>query len=76
VVTADLAADLKHGKLDKSVAIDACPSCFIFWFDKTELMRVTANDVTTKSKNPDVNIAPPNTQPTSGVVTVSKSEVK
>ena len=50
VVTADLAADLKHGKLDKSVTIDACPSCFIFWFDKTELMRETANDVTTKSE--------------------------
>jgi len=50
VVTADLAADLKHGKLDKSVTIDACLSCFIFWFDKTELTRVIANDVTTKSE--------------------------
>ena len=44
----NLASDLKHGKLDKSVIIDACPSCFIFWFDNTELMRVVANDVTTK----------------------------
>ena len=76
VVTADLAADLKHGKLDKSVTIDACPSCFIFWFDKTELMRVTANDVTVKKENSSVKVAPPNSQPTSRVVTVSKSEVK
>ena len=44
----DLASDLKHGKLDKSVTIDACPSCFIFWFDKTELALVTMNDVVTK----------------------------
>ena len=50
VITADLATDLKHGKLDKSVTIDACPSCFIFWFDKTELALVTMNDVTTKSE--------------------------
>ena len=34
-LTVDLAGDLKHGKLDKSVTIDACPSCFIFCFDKT-----------------------------------------
>ena len=44
----DLASDLKHGKLDKSVTIDACPSCIIFWFDKTELALVTMNDVTTE----------------------------
>jgi len=50
VVTTDLAADLKHGKLDKSVTIDACPSCFIFWFDKTELALISMNDVTAKSK--------------------------
>ena len=48
VITADLATDLKHGKLDKSVTIDACPSCIIFWFDKTELALVTMNDVVTK----------------------------
>ena len=76
VVTADLAADLKHGKLDKSVTIDACPSCFIFWFDKTELMRVTANDVTVKKENSSVKVAPPNSQPTPGVVTTSKSELE
>ena len=46
----DLASDLKHGKLDKSVTIDACPSCFIFWCDKTELMLIGMNDVTTKSE--------------------------
>ena len=34
VIAADLATDLKHGKLDKSVTIDACPSCIIFCFDK------------------------------------------
>ena len=50
VITADLATDLKHVKLDKSVTIDACPSCFIFWFDKTELALVTMNDITTKSE--------------------------
>ena len=44
----DLASDLKHGKLEKSVTIDACPSCIIFWFDKTELALVTMNDVTTE----------------------------
>ena len=44
----DLASDLKHGKLNKSVTIDACRSCFIFWFDKTELSKVMANDVITK----------------------------
>jgi hypothetical protein len=48
VIAADLATDLKHGKLDKSVTIDACPSCIIFWFDKTELALVTMNDVVTK----------------------------
>ena len=76
VVTADLAADLKHGKLDKSVTIDACPSCFIFWFDKTELGLISMNDVTVKKEKSSVKVAPPNSQPTSGVVTVSKSEVK
>ena len=44
----DLASDLKHGKLDKSVTIDACNSCFIFWFDKTELSKVMMNNVTTE----------------------------
>ena len=48
LLTVDLAGDLKHGKLDKSVTIDACPSCIIFWFDKTELALVTMNDVVTK----------------------------
>jgi len=48
VLAADLATDLKHGKLDKSVTIDACPYCIIFWFDKTELALVTMNDVVTK----------------------------
>ena len=44
----DLASDLKHGKLDKSVTIDACQSCLIFWFDKSELSKVMMNDVTTE----------------------------
>ncbi len=44
----DLASDLIHGKLNKSVTIDACHSCFIFWFDKTELSKVMRNDVTTE----------------------------
>ena len=48
LLTVDLAGDLKHGKLDKSVTIDACPYCIIFWFDKTELALVTMNDVTTE----------------------------
>ena len=48
VLTVDLAGDLKHGKLDKSVTIDACPSCLIFWFDKSELAVVSLNDLTTK----------------------------
>ncbi len=48
ILTADLAGDLKHGKLDKSVTIDACPSCLIFWFDKSELAVVSLNDLTTK----------------------------
>ena len=48
VIAADLATDLKHGKLDKSVTIDACPSCIIFWFDKEELSKVILNDVTTE----------------------------
>tara|TARA_B100001123_G_scaffold112560_1_gene131197 strand:- start:16 stop:483 length:468 start_codon:yes stop_codon:yes gene_type:complete len=47
-LTVDLAGDLKHGKLDKSVIIDSCPSCLIFWFDKSELMIVSSNDLTTK----------------------------
>jgi Zn-finger nucleic acid-binding protein len=76
VVTADLAADLKHGKLDKSVTIDACPSCFIFWFDKKELGLISMNDVTVKKENSSVKVAPPNTQSTQGVVTASKSEVE
>ena len=42
----DLASDLIHGKLKKSVTIDACHYCFIFWFDKTELSKVMRNDVT------------------------------
>ena len=48
VIAADLATDLKHGNLDKSVTIDACPSCIIFWFDKEELSKVILNDVTTE----------------------------
>ena len=47
-LTVDLAGDLKHGKLDKSITIDACPSCLIFWFDKSELIVVSSNDLTTK----------------------------
>ena len=47
-LTVDLAGDLKHGKLDKSVIIDSCPSCLLFWFDKSELMIVSSNDLTTK----------------------------
>ena len=47
-LTVDLAGDLKHGKLDKSVTIDACSSCIIFWFDRTELGVVASNDLTTK----------------------------
>jgi len=48
LLTVDLAGDLKHGKLDKSVTIDACSSCLIFWFDRAELGVVTSNDLTTK----------------------------
>ena len=76
MLTVDLAADLKHGKLNKSVTIDSCPSCFIFWFDKREIALLSMNDVTTKSKNSNVKVAPPNSQPTPGVVTVSKSEIE
>ena len=47
-LTVDLAGDLKHGKLDKSVTIDACSSCLIFWFDRAELEVVSQNDLTTK----------------------------
>ena len=47
-LTVDLAGDLKHGKLDKSVTIDACSSCLIFWFDRAELGVVASNDLTTK----------------------------
>ena len=47
-LTVDLAGDLKHGKLDKSVTIDACPSCLTFWFDQSELNVVSSNDLTTK----------------------------
>ena len=47
-LTVDLAGDLKHGKLDKSVTIDACSSCIIFWFDRAELGVVASNDLTTK----------------------------
>ena len=47
-LTVDLAGDLKHGKLDKSVTIDAWSSCFIFWFDRAELGVVSSNDLTTK----------------------------
>ena len=47
-LTVDLAGDLKHGKLDKSVTIDACSSCLIFWFDRAELNVVSSNDLTTK----------------------------
>ena len=76
MLTVDLAADLKHGKLNKSVTIDSCPSCFIFWFDKREIALLSMNDVTTKSKNSNVKVAPPNSQPTPGVVTASKSEIE
>jgi len=47
-LTVDLAGDLTHGKLDKSVTIDACPSCLTFWFDQSELNVVSSNDLTTK----------------------------
>jgi len=46
--TVDLAGDLTHGKLDKSVTIDACSSCLTFWFDQSELNVVSSNDLTTK----------------------------
>lgn len=76
MLTSDIAGDLIYGKLDKTVTIDACPSCFIFWFDKTELGLLSLNDVTTKNENSSVKVAPPNSQPSSGVVTASKSEVE
>ena len=47
-LTVDLAGDLTHGKIDKSVTIDACPSCLTFWFDQSELNVVSSNDLTTK----------------------------
>ena len=47
-LTVDLAGDLTHGKLDKSVTIDACPSCLTFWFDQSELNVVSLNNLTTK----------------------------
>ena len=50
LLATDVAGDLIHGKLDKTVTIDACPTCFIFWFDKTELVLVIMNDVTAKSE--------------------------
>jgi hypothetical protein len=75
-VAADLGADIAHGKLKKSVTIDACSTCFIFWLDRGEIIQITANDLTAKNKNSSVKVAPPNSQPSPGVVTASKSEVE
>ena len=50
MLATDVAGDLIHGKLDKTVTIDACPTCFIFWFVKTELVLIIMNDVTAKSE--------------------------
>ena len=46
--TSDLVQDLKHGKLDKTVTIDGCSTCLIFWFDKAELSVVLSNDLNTR----------------------------
>ena len=49
--------DIVHGKKTKSVTIDGCRNCHIFWFDKTELEQLLMNDVTNRPGNPNVNVA-------------------
>jgi hypothetical protein len=44
--------------------------------DRGEIIQITANDLTAKNENSSVKVAPPNTQPTQGVVTASKSKVE
>ena len=46
----EVGEDLTKGKLEKSVTIDGCASCFIFWFDRGEIVQIMGNDVTTKSE--------------------------
>ena len=46
----EVGGDLTKGKLEKSVTIDGCASCFIFWFDRGEIVQIMGNDVTTKSE--------------------------
>ena len=46
--TVDLAGDLTQGKLEKSVTIDGCDACLIFWLDQGEIIQITGNDLTLK----------------------------
>ena len=46
--TVDLAGDLTQGKLEKSVIIDGCDACLIFWLDQGEIIQITGNDLTLK----------------------------
>jgi Zn-finger nucleic acid-binding protein len=66
--------DIVHGKKTKSVTIDGCRNCHIFWFDKTELEQLLMNDVTNRPGNPNVNVAKKGTRATLGVSIVSVAE--
>jgi Zn-finger nucleic acid-binding protein len=53
-MTGDLAGDLTQGKFEKSVTIDGCDACFIFWLDQGEIMQIIGNDLTPKSESNEI----------------------
>ena len=64
----DMGGDLIEGKLDKSVTIDACSHCSLFWFDQGEINQVSGNDLTAETKNNSVKIAKSNSKLSPGVI--------
>lgn len=53
-MTGDLAGDLTQGKFEKSVTIDGCDACFIFWLDQGEIVQIMGNDVTPKIESKEI----------------------
>jgi len=70
----EVGGDAAKGKLKKQVTIDGCSSCFTFWFDRGEIMQITANNVTLEYKGATVKLAGPNAKPSPNVITVSKAD--
>ena len=70
----EVGGDATKGKLNKTVTIDGCSSCFTFWFDRGEIIQITGNNVTLEYKGATVKLAGPNAKPSPNVTTAHKAD--